>query len=130
MTPEYSRWKNMKTRCMNPNNSAFMDYGGRGIKVCDRWLAFENFLEDMGRAPSRAHSLDRVDNNGNYCKENCRWVTRSEQARNKRNNIPVTINGVTKVLADWLLDYRVGREVFNRRVKRGMSPLQALEGKM
>jgi len=84
-TPEYRAWKNMKKRCYNTKDKYYQDYGGRGIKVCDRWLhSFENFLEDMGKRPSPKHSLDRIDYNGDYSPENCRWVTASEQIINQR----------------------------------------------
>ena len=84
----------MKHRCLNPNAKKYADYGGRGIKICDRWLeSFENFYRDMGERPSKKHSIDRIDNNGNYCPENCRWVTMKEQARNKRTNRTMLYNG-------------------------------------
>jgi hypothetical protein len=76
----------MKARCSNPNTKYYKDYGGRGIQVCERWIhSFENFLEDMGEKPSPNHSMDRVDNNGNYEPSNCRWATAKEQASNTRN---------------------------------------------
>jgi hypothetical protein len=82
---EYMAWCSMKYRCNNPNNKRYADYGGRGIKVCDRWMdSFENFLSDMGTKPSKAHSLDRINNNGDYTPFNCRWATAVEQNRNKR----------------------------------------------
>lgn len=82
-TPTYSVWTNMKTRCLNRRNAAYPLYGGRGIKVCERWMKFENFLADMGDKPE-GKSLDRIDVNGNYEPGNCRWATANEQARNQR----------------------------------------------
>lgn len=83
--PLYSTWSAMKARCYNKNNNRYEHYGKRGIKVCDRWKdSFKNFLEDMGEKPSKNHSLDRIDVDGNYCPENCRWADRTEQAINKQ----------------------------------------------
>ncbi len=84
-TPEFYVWRSMKQRCTNPKHRAFKNYGGRGIKVCDRWLnSFEAFLNDMGARPSPELQLDRVNNDGDYTPENCRWATASEQSRNRR----------------------------------------------
>lgn len=77
-------WGNMHSRCGNPNNSGWKDYGGRGIRVCDRWSKFKSFLEDMGRKPGPLHSLDRINNDGDYEPSNCRWATRAEQRLNCR----------------------------------------------
>ncbi len=83
-TPEYHAWQAMRARCERPSFVAFKWYGGRGIKVCDRWQKYEQFLSDMGRKPTAKHSLDRIDNSGNYEPSNCRWATREEQMRNTR----------------------------------------------
>lgn len=83
-SPEYRVWIGMRNRCHDKKNSRYADYGGRGIGVCARWASFENFFEDMGERPTDDHSIDRVDNNGNYEPGNCRWATRSVQQHNKR----------------------------------------------
>jgi hypothetical protein len=84
-TPLFRIWATMRQRCENPNNKQYQDYGGRGIKVCERWSSFENFYEDMGDPPFAGASLDREENSQGYSKENCRWVTRKVQNNNKRN---------------------------------------------
>lgn len=94
--PLYQTWTNLLNRCRNPRNRAYNDYGGRGIKVCERWsgdLGFENFVNDMGERPSKKHSIDRMDNDGDYCPENCRWATQKEQANNQRRNNYIISNG-------------------------------------
>jgi len=99
-TKEYKTWCSMKARCSNENAVAYRDYGGRGISVCERWHTFANFVEDMGERPEGC-SIDRIDVNGNYEPDNCRWATIKQQSRNKRSNHLLTIDGVAKTIIEW-----------------------------
>jgi len=101
-TREYYSWLAMKQRCLNPKNPSYKDYMGRGIKVCDRWLKFENFLEDMGLRPIGT-SLDRKDNDGNYEPGNCKWSTRKEQASNQRGQAVdfIKTKGMYREFLEW-----------------------------
>lgn len=95
-------WGLVKNRCHNPNSPSFPSYGGRGIVMCDRWYySFETFVADMGPRPGVDYQLDRINNDGGYSPENCRWSTRSQQARNRRDTHLVTYNGHSATLAEW-----------------------------
>ncbi len=100
-TRTYKIWSGMKRRCLNPKSHKWKQYGGRGIKVCARWLVFSNFLLDMGHPPTTEHTLDRKNTNGHYCKENCQWATDIEQRLNKTTSTFFTLNGVTKNITVW-----------------------------
>lgn len=99
--PEYAVWNTMRQRCENPKVSYFANYGGRGIKVCERWHSFVHFYEDMGPRPSSSHTIERRDNDGDYEPDNCHWATRLEQGRNKRNSHLLTFNGETMSVSAW-----------------------------
>src|SRR4029077_7879504 len=104
-SPEHRAWKEMLRRCRNKHCRNYPNYGARGTKLCSRWTApatgFANFLADMGRMPAQNMQLDRKRNNGHYTPANCRWATRKQQCRNKRNNRRITYNGVTLTVAEW-----------------------------
>lgn len=121
-SPEYRTWVNINYRCYNSNYTSYKNYGGRGIAVCDRWRepddkGFLNFLADMGKRPSKQHSIERENNNGNYEPGNCRWATRHEQNRNQRSNVNLTYNGKTQCIADWEKEFSLGRAVLRNRLK-------------
>ena len=127
-TPEHNAWKQMKARCFNPNHPSYLDWGGRGITVCDRWKnSFEDFLADMGSRPTAKHSLDRIDNNADYSPKNCRWATKAEQVNNKRNNKPlITIGNETWTIAQWTEKKGYGKTVIHVRLKLGWSEYKAV----
>ena len=124
-TKIYDVWKGMRARCSYPDNPNYEFYGGRGISVCPRWENFENFLADMGE-PEPGMSLDRIDNDKGYCKENCKWMSKLDQANNRRNNIAVTIDGVTKSLSQWSRQSGIAYRTILCRLKRGVNPKEAV----
>jgi len=121
----YKSWDHMIQRCTNRIYQQYKDYGGRGIVVCRRWLKFENFLADMGERPE-GRSLDRIDNNGNYCPENCRWATRKEQQSNRRNNHVLTYGGKTQCITKWSDDIGIKVGTIQYRLAAGWSVEEAL----
>lgn len=123
----YYTWCAMKRRCNNASDKRFYDYGGRGITVCSDWSeSYQTFLKDMGLPTSMNHQIDRVNNDGNYTKENCRWVTRKLNARNKRNNKIIEANGISKTQAEWAEETGIKRETIAMRIKRGWSNERAV----
>ena len=125
-TAEYRTWDAMVRRCTPPTHKQWEHYGGRGITVCQEWLVFDAFLADMGPRPGPRLSLDRIDNEQGYSKENCRWATYTQQNLNKRNTPMITIGGETAHLNDWLADTGMSSATFYRRLHAGMSPEEAL----
>lgn len=99
--PMYKSWCHIKQRCGNVNDAAYQNYGGRGISYSESWKTFEGFYKDMGSSWKLGMSIDRIDNSGDYCKENCRWATRVEQNNNTRRNRYIVLNGITKTLSQW-----------------------------
>jgi len=128
-------WASAKYRCLNKNNDRFHRYGGRGIKFCDRWLDFNNFKSDMEKLYNehiKLHgqyntSIDRINNNGDYCPENCKWSTRKEQSNNMRRNRYVTINNQTKTVSEWCDIYNMPKEnVYARIGSKKWDPVRAI----
>ena len=126
---EYHCYNAMRARCHNPKTPHFERYGGRGIKVCDRWReSFTAFLEDMGRCPSPRHSLDRINNDGDYEPDNCRWATPVDQANNRRSSKWITYNGDTRTQAQWARAIGVTQGTLHARLKAGWPVDRALGG--
>jgi len=125
-TPEYRTWAGIIERCGNLQGQNFENYAGRGIKVCERWLKFEHFLEDMGCRPGKGYSIDRIDNNGNYEPNNCRWATHAEQQRNKRNNVILTHDGFTGTQSEWAVRTGIHLATICARLKKGWSVADTL----
>ena len=126
--PIYAVYRTMLARCMNPASDQYATYGGRGIKVCGRWVeSFESFLADMGHRPSASHSIDRIDPNGHYEASNCRWATAKEQANNTRRTKFLTANGETLPVAIWSEKLGLSSKTIWTRLSRGASDQQALK---
>jgi hypothetical protein len=125
-TSEYRSWSHILDRCNNPSSRDYPRYGGRGIKICESWLVYSNFLADMGRKPDTGYSIERVDNNGNYSPTNCRWATKQQQAENRRTTRLITLNGETRATSYWLRVLQIPRSTYEGRRRRGYTPEQAL----
>lgn len=118
-TPEWNSWEAMLKRCRESAHKHFHRYGGRGISVCDRWLSFENFYADMGPRPSPQHSIDRIDNDGNYEPANCRWATAVDQQNNRSTNIVLSLNGRSQSVALWARELGIPENTLRARVRHG-----------
>ena len=116
----YQTWNWMIQRCHNKNTAGFKRYGARGITVCKKWRKFQGFFEDMGDRP-KGKTLERIDNDKGYFKENCRWATPKEQARNRRTSRLIDHNGQRKTLAEWCEIYKTDGRLIHARLKRGWS---------
>jgi len=125
-TSEYRSWLCMHMRCLYPSVNRYAQYGGRGIKVCERWKDFRNFLSDMGFKPSTEHSIDRINHDGNYEPENCRWATRSEQQSNTSRTVNLTFRGKTQCIRSWSHDLQIKPQTIWMRLFRGWTVDKAL----
>jgi hypothetical protein len=119
-TASYNIWRNIRRRCLQPNDAKYPDYGGRGITICARWNDFAAFNADMGPRPSRLHSIDRRDNDLGYTPENCYWATWHEQQSNRRDTRKITHNGRTQCLMHWARELGISNTTLARRLERGM----------
>jgi hypothetical protein len=120
-SPEYHSWLQMKQRCDNANNDGYRRYGGRGVRVCESWYSFENFLADMGHRPSAEYSIERINNDGNYEMGNCKWASPAEQARNRVDTVFVEYAGKRLCLKDWAKEIGISYITFYTRWSRGWS---------
>jgi hypothetical protein len=124
-SPTFTSWKSMLDRCKNQGHPSYRNYGARGISVCERWKAFGGFLEDMGER-QKGMTLDRIDSDGNYCKENCRWISMKENSNNRRNNRRLTLHGRTHTVAQWAALTGINESTIRVRIHRGATDEEAL----
>lgn len=125
----YATWRGILNRTLNKKDKEYENYGGRGIKVCDRWLDIKNFVEDMFPTHKNGLSIDRINNNGNYEPSNCRWATSKEQGINKRDTVLIELNGVVKPLTEWATIKKIKRATMYMRYRRGYSNEEIINGK-
>jgi hypothetical protein len=121
--PEFQVWLDMRKRCSNPRDKAYKNYGARGITVCERWAAFENFLEDMGRRPIKT-AIDRIDNDKGYSPDNCRWVSHTDNCNNRRNNIFIEYGGQRRTLSEWARHLGINQSTLYDRLRRKNWPVE------
>jgi hypothetical protein len=125
-TPTHKSWDGMIQRCCNPKSKDYKNWGARGIRVCEEWRDFKNFYRDMGKKP-KGLTLGRINNGLGYSKENCRWETQTEQLRNRRGCVFVTINGETKNLSAWIEHFKINQQTFSyRRYQKRWDIIKAL----
>lgn len=118
-------WRQMISRCYDPENPKYPRYGARGIRVCDRWICRRLFIEDMGEKPD-GMSLNRIDNDGDYTPENCEWATSMAQAQNRSSNRSLTFNGESHCITEWSRMVGIGRKTISKRLESGWTVEQAL----
>jgi len=122
---DYNAWSNIVQRCLNENCTNYSCYGGRGITVCDEWLTFEGFYKDMGERPE-GMTIDRIDNDKGYYKENCKWATKETQANNRRSNVILEYNDKTMTIAQWAREIGITKGALKSRIERGWTVERAL----
>lgn len=128
--PLYSHWVNMKTRCLNKNNVKYKNYGGRGITICEEWFDFKKFYDwAMSNGYKQGLSIERINVNGNYCPENCTWITMIEQASNKTTNTYIEYNGIRDTVSGWTRRMGYGKETIRERLKKGWTVERAINTK-
>lgn len=126
-SPLYKIWSGMKQRCLDKNCKAYVNYGGRGIKICENWIdSFSCFYNDMSESYKKGLEIDRIDNNGNYELSNCKWSNREEQSNNRRSNIILEFNGIKKNITQWAEFTKISRKIIFQRISRGWSIEKAL----
>lgn len=127
----YTRYRSMISRCYYPSHTHYKNYGGRGIRICNEWLGENGFLNFRNWALSNGFedglTIDRINNNGNYEPDNCRWATKSEQLRNYRKNHFITIDGITKTMTEWAENYNLDVRTIDKRLKRGWKGRELLQ---
>jgi len=124
-TPTWYTWRYMRSRCLNPQSTEYENYGGRGIKICKRWDSFINFFEDMGWKPEDM-TIDRINNDGDYTPENCRWATKIEQCNNTRRNVFIRFKNIELTISQWAKKLNINRITLGNRIRRGWTIERAL----